>query len=197
MLQSVMILVPWKPRGLIVIKSIGIILSLLVSLEAAAVELVIGEERVSPGIVFIFEGAVKDTVVPASGNLSQGETDVHIEARVNWDEDNLPPGTPPGGFVPYLDIFAKVVNQRTGRIVFADVEPHMNLIDNFHYARNIALPGYRDDLYTVIFTVTPPSPGNLALHRDWVAGYGSELMLPQTFTYQNVDFEDIANATRD
>ena len=27
-------------------------------------ELIIGEERVEPGIVFIFEGAVKDTVHP-------------------------------------------------------------------------------------------------------------------------------------
>ena len=29
-------------------------------------ELIIGEERVEPGIVFIFEGAIKDTVHPLS-----------------------------------------------------------------------------------------------------------------------------------
>ena len=32
----------------------------------SAPELVIGEERVEPGIVFIFEGAVKDQVYPLS-----------------------------------------------------------------------------------------------------------------------------------
>ena len=40
-------------------------------------ELIIGEERVEPGIVFIFEGAIKDTVHPESTNLSEDETNVH------------------------------------------------------------------------------------------------------------------------
>ena len=33
-------------------------------------ELIIGEERIEPGIVLIFEGAVKDVVIPKSNNLS-------------------------------------------------------------------------------------------------------------------------------
>ena len=37
-------------------------------------ELIIGEERVEPGIVLIFEGAVKDVVIPKSNNLSVEET---------------------------------------------------------------------------------------------------------------------------
>ena len=53
-------------------------------------ELIIGEERVEPGIVFIFEGAIKDTVHPESTNLSEDETNIHIEARVNWDSVNIP-----------------------------------------------------------------------------------------------------------
>ena len=48
-------------------------------------ELVIGEERVEPGIVYIFEGAIKDHVMPMSMHLSENETHVHIEARANWD----------------------------------------------------------------------------------------------------------------
>ena len=31
-----------------------------------AQELIIGEERVEPGVLFIFEGAIKDHVVPQS-----------------------------------------------------------------------------------------------------------------------------------
>ena len=41
-------------------------------------ELVIGEERLEPGIVFIFEGAVKDIVYPNSTNLAEEFTNVHI-----------------------------------------------------------------------------------------------------------------------
>ena len=31
-------------------------------------------------VVFIFEGAIKDTVHPESANLAEDETNVHIEA---------------------------------------------------------------------------------------------------------------------
>ncbi len=46
----------------------------------SAPELVIGEERVEPGIVFIFEGAVKDHVMPMGMHLPEDQTHVHIEA---------------------------------------------------------------------------------------------------------------------
>ena len=48
-----------------------------------AIEFVIGEERVEPGIVFIFERAIKDQVMPMSMHLAENETHVHIEALVN------------------------------------------------------------------------------------------------------------------
>ena len=60
-------------------------ISLLMLTSSFAQELVIGEERVEPGIVFIFEGAIKDVIIPESNNLSVNETNIHIEARVNWD----------------------------------------------------------------------------------------------------------------
>ena len=56
-------------------------------------ELIIGEERVDPGIVFIFEGAVKDHVMPSGMHLKEAQTNIHIEARLlnvdntyNWGE---------------------------------------------------------------------------------------------------------------
>ena len=45
-------------------------ISLLMLTSSFAQELVIGEERVEPGIVFIFEGAIKDVIIPESNNLS-------------------------------------------------------------------------------------------------------------------------------
>ena len=62
-----------------------------------APELIIGKEKVPPGIVFIFEGAVKDQIIPDSYHLKKNKTNVHIEARVNWDNKNIPKGTPSGG----------------------------------------------------------------------------------------------------
>ena len=93
-------------------------------------ELIIGEETVDTGIVFIFEGAVKDHVMPSGMHLKENETNVHIEARVNWDIKNTPKGSPEGGFVAYLHITSKVTNQKTGLSTFIDLIPHINLIDN-------------------------------------------------------------------
>ena len=118
-----------------------IILLIFVTVNLYSQELIIGEERVEPGIVFIFEGAVKDEVYPMSVNLLENQTSVHIEARVNWDTKKIPEGTPGGGFIPYLKISSIVTNQSTGLKTFVDLLPHINLIDNFHYARNISLPG--------------------------------------------------------
>jgi len=159
-------------------------------------ELIIGEETVHPGIVFIFEGAVKDHVIPEGMHLKENQTNIHIEARVNWDTDDIPEGTPSGGFVAYLHITAKVTNQNSGMSTFIDLLPHLNLVDNYHYARNISLPGNADDLYLVEFNILPPTHIDLSLHKDWLDNYGNELMKNQYFKYSNVDFEEIANSSR-
>ena len=165
-------------------------------INVAAQELVIGEETVEPGIVFIFEGAVKDHVMPSGMHLKESQTNIHIEARVNWDTKNVPAGTPSGGFVAYLHITAKVTNQKTGLSTFIDLLPHINLIDNYHYARNISLPGDTDDLYLVEFNILPPTNIDLSLHKDWLDNYGDSLMKGQYFKYDDIDFEEIANSSR-
>ena len=159
-------------------------------------ELIIGEETVHPGIVFIFEGAVKDHVMPEGMHLKENQTNIHIEARVNWDTDDIPEGTPSGGFVAYLHITAKVTNQNSAMSTFIDLLPHLNLVDNYHYARNISLPGNADDLYLVEFNILPPTHIDLSLHKDWLDNYGNELMKNQYFKYSNVDFKEIANSSR-
>ena len=159
-------------------------------------ELVIGEQRVEPGIVFIFEGAIKDHIMPMGMHLNEDQTHVHIEARVNCDEENIPEGTPAAGFIPYLHITATVTNQKTGLQTFIDLLPHMNLIDNFHYARNISLPGGIDDFYSVNFNVMPPTHIDLALHKDWLDTYGEKLLSSCSFSYKDVYFGTICRATR-
>tara|TARA_Y100000768_G_scaffold376059_1_gene347637 strand:- start:2051 stop:2590 length:540 start_codon:yes stop_codon:yes gene_type:complete len=161
-----------------------------------ATELVIAEERIEPGIVFIFEGAIKDHIMPMAMHLSENQTNIHIEARVNWDTKNIPDGTPAGGFVPYLHMTAMVTNQKTGLKTFIDLVPHINLIDNFHYARNISLPGSANDLYSVEFNILPPTHIDLSLHKDWLENYGNSLMEGCKFYYKNVDFSEIAKARR-
>ncbi len=174
----------------------GFSIYLLLSLSLFGQELVIGEERIEPGIVLIFEGAIKDMIMPESNNLSIDQTNVHIEARVNWDSNNIPAGTPANGFVPFLKISSIITNQKTALKTFIDLTPHINLIDNFHYARNISLPGEVDDLYTVEFMINPPHKFDLAFHKDWIDKFGKDLFSMNSFIYKNVDFEEIARANR-
>ena len=83
---------------------ISILLLSLVPSKILATELVIGEERIKPGIVFIFEGAIKDTIHPKALHLAENNTHVHIEARVNWDNQNIPEGAIKERFIPYLQV---------------------------------------------------------------------------------------------
>ena len=159
-------------------------------------ELIIGKERVDPGIVFIFEGAVKDKITPNSLHLDIDKTNVHIEARVNWDTKDVPKGTPSGGFIPYLYITATLTNESSGLQTFVDLKPHINLIDNFHYARNISLPGPIYDFYSVKFNVSAPTEFDVALHKDWLNKFGDQIISNHIFNYKSVDFKEIAEATR-
>ena len=65
-------------------------------------ELIIGEEKVDPGIILIFEGAVKDIVYPDNFNLSENLSDIHIEARINWDTENII-----YNYVPFIKLLCK------------------------------------------------------------------------------------------
>ncbi len=177
-------------------KSFIFLMFLFVLISANSVELELGTERIKPGIVFVFEGAVKDSISPSALHLPERQTHVHIEGRVNWDEKKIPEGAVPGGFIPYLRITAQVINQKTGLSTFVDLLPHINLIDNFHYARNISLPGPVSDMYKVVFTVLPPSSYDLAIHKDWSKAYKDVLFDKKQFTYKNVNFKEIAEATR-
>jgi uncharacterized protein involved in high-affinity Fe2+ transport len=156
-------------------------------------EMVIGKKSISPGIEFIFEAAPKDAIFPNSLYLSENETDIHIEMLASWKEDNLALA-PSGSFIAYLEVEAiiKNINGTTNKV---NLTPHLNLIDNLHYAQNIKLPGSIDDSYDVTFKISPPRKEVLGIHFDWNEKFG-ELIKETSFTFQNLNFKKIALKTR-
>lgn len=156
-------------------------------------EMVIGKKSISPGIEFIFEAAPKDTIFPNSLYLPENETDIHIEMLASWKEDNLALA-PSGSFVAYLEVEAiiKNINGTTNKV---NLTPHLNLIDNLHYAQNIKLPGSIDDSYDVTFKILPPRKEVLGIHFDWNEKFG-DLIKETSFTFLNLNFKKIALKTR-
>ena len=57
---------------------LSICVLLITGFNVNSQELVIAEERVEPGIVFVFEGAIKDHIVPMSMHLKENQTNVHL-----------------------------------------------------------------------------------------------------------------------
>ena len=72
----------------------------------------------------------------------------------------------------------------------------INLSDNLHYALNTKLPGKKDDLYSIKFTILPPETSKLGLHYDWREEVGPVILETFTFEYKNLDFSEIASSKR-
>ena len=162
---------------------------IFLSINVLAEEMIIGSERIDPGIEIVFEAAPKDTVFPEKFYLPESETDIHIEMLANWSEDNLV-SVPSGGFVAYLKVKA-IISNENGAIIETDLTPHLNLVDNLHYAQNIKLPGSIKDLYDVTFIIEPPDSKSFGIHYDWHEKFGG-LIQESSFTYKNLNFKQIA-----
>ena len=156
-------------------------------------EMIFGSEKLSNGINIIFEAAPKDVVYPEEYFLNESDTDIHIEMLINWTND-APEGSPKGGFIPYLEVTAVIINQK-GDSLETQLTPHINLTDNFHYAQNIKLPGKIDELYDVIIKISPPEKEELGIHYDWKDKYGI-LLKQQKFQYKKLSFKSIAEKSR-
>tara|TARA_B100000989_G_scaffold89492_1_gene64755 strand:- start:178 stop:708 length:531 start_codon:yes stop_codon:yes gene_type:complete len=152
-------------------------------------EMIIGSEVIDPGIEFVFEAAPKDTIYPEDLHLPETETDLHIEMLANWTETNIVEA-PKGGFVAYLQVKVKMVNEN-GQTLEVLLSPHLNLIDNLHYAKNIKLPGTLDDLYDLTFMISPPDKDVFGVHYDWFNRFG-DLIKPYSVTYEDLNFKEIA-----
>ena len=174
-------------------KIIYFLLLILGSVNSDAAEMIIGRETIAPGINLIFEGAPKDTVLPQEFFLAESATDIHIEMLANWAKDS-PNGAPAGGFVAYLKIFA-TLEAASGSKMTAQLTPHLNMSDNLHYAQNIKLPGRIDEFYKVTFEINPPNKSELGIHYDWDKDIGFFIQ-PIVFSYDNLNFKDIALSSR-
>ena len=162
---------------------------IFLSINILTEEMIIGSEIIDPGIKIVFEAAPKDIVFPEKFYLPESETDIHIEMLANWSEDNIV-SAPSGGFVAYLKVKAIVANEK-GAIIETDLTPHLNLVDNLHYAQNIKLPGSIKDFYDVTFIIEPPESEFFGIHYDWHEKFGG-LIEESSFTYKNLNFEQIA-----
>ncbi len=181
------------------ITSTVLLLLMVLCVPAHAQEMIIGEAAIEPGIQLVFEGAPKDDVTPHDQNLAENKTDVHLEVLTTWTTDEsveVPEGVKRGGFVAYLHFFATITNEETGATETVTLIPHVTLGDAMHYARNVSLPGSPTDAYTVTFDVRPPEETELAFHKSWRDAHGTPLFEAQSFTYEGLDFEEMAAATR-
>jgi len=158
-------------------------------------EMVIGKASSGPGIDYIFEGAIKDDVSPVGFFLAEDQSDIHIEVLANWNDES-PRGSVVGGFVAYLDIKTTITNQKTNQSKSVILKPHLNMSDNLHYAQNLKLPGSTKDLYTVSFAINPPREGLIGMHLDWREEVGEEIAVTSVFTFTDLDFYKISQATR-
>tara|TARA_B100001057_G_scaffold9088_1_gene8340 strand:+ start:219 stop:779 length:561 start_codon:yes stop_codon:yes gene_type:complete len=159
-------------------------------------EQIISQEELGDNISITFEAAPKDTVFNDSvRQLSENETDIHIEALVNWNDGIQIEGQLAEGFIPYVNITSEIINENSGRKKIIDLTPHINLSDGFHYAKNIKLPGLRTDKYKLIFTITPDNEA-LTYHMDWKEKYPSPIFEKKVFEYSNLDFKETSEATR-
>ena len=182
----------FKPRN----KLIGLFaLLMLCQQQETRAEMIIGTGSIEPGVDLIFEGGVKDEIMPEEYYLSENETDVHIEVLANWSSD-APKGSPEGGHVAYLNITAVLINETTGSSDTHKLTPHVNMSDNLHYAKNIKLPGKIDESYTVIFEIRPPKNDELGMHYDWRYTVDKELIVAERFEFNNLDFKEIAISKR-
>lgn len=156
-------------------------------------EMIIGKKTIQPGIELIFEGAPKDIIFPRGLHLAEKDTDIHIEMLAKWTDDNSA-SAPAESFVAYLDVSAEI-KSKNGPSKKIKLTPHLNLIDNLHYAQNVKLPGRISDLYDITFTISPPKKEVLGIHYDWNLKFGG-LMKKTSFTFKDLDFEEIALKSR-
>jgi len=159
--------------------------------RAVAGEVVIGVNDLPGGIELIFEAAPADTISPAFMHLPESETEVHFEVRANFEAAN-DYASAAGGFVPYLNVNVLVENRVTGDALQITLTPHMNLVDGFHYARNVDLPGDAvSDSFDLTFFVEPPGKFDVQIHSDFRINVNDEVIDGAKFEFTNVNFSEV------
>jgi uncharacterized protein involved in high-affinity Fe2+ transport len=152
-------------------------------------ELLLGEGNIPGGIKLEFEAAPPDEITPREQNLSEEDAEFHMEVLATFAEENEF-DAPVGGFVAYLNVNLKIVNEVTRESIHLTLIPHYRLGgDSFHYARNVDLPGDpATDSYTFTFFVNPPGRFSLAFHSDFRERFRDRLFDPVEFEFNGIKF---------
>ena len=180
-----------------VISRIFLILPIFFSSFIFSDEMILDEVIYEDLVKIIFEVAPKDTIISSPKNkvLSETETDIHLEVLINWSEDIDIMGQIPGSFIPYISVTAIIENEITEEIKNLALIPHLNLIDGFHYAQNIKLPGSKEDKYSLTFFLEPDKEA-LSFHKDWQDSQKIPIISEQIFSYKRLNFAEIVETLR-
>lgn len=163
----------------------------LINANIHAGEVEIGEKEIMGGVEFIFEAAPADTINPSSMHLPADETEAHLEVKAIFESSNNF-ASAPGGFVPYLNVNVRINNRVTGESLHITLTPHLNLIDGFHYGRNVNLPGNPiSDSYDLTYFIDPPGEFVVQIHSDFRTEVGDSIIEKQVFTFENVNLADL------
>ena len=158
-------------------KFLALIMCLIMAFAIAAVaedeigfeEFPIGEEQdVGPDSIIHIAAVYFQPVVMepmASSGLSVEEANIHIEADISANENELGYGV--GDWIPYLTIDYKVVDAE-GNVKSEGTFMPMAASDGPHYGTNIKLD--TDGVYTLLLTIHSPAENGYLLHVDAETG---------------------------
>ncbi|MDR1599830.1 MAG: iron transporter [Oscillospiraceae bacterium] len=120
----------------------------------------------------------------AEAGLSAEEADLHIEADISANENELGFGV--GDWVPFLTVDYTIVGS-DGKVAAEGTFMPMAASDGPHYGANIALPNA--DTYTLIFTIHSPEENGYLLHVDAETGVTGRFWTePLTVTYEGWEY---------
>lgn len=153
--------------------------------EAGFDEFPIGEEQ-DAGILHVAAVYFQPVEMEpkAEAGLSVEESNIHIEADVSANENDLGYGV--GDWIPYLTVDYKIVGSK-GNVAAEGTFMTMAATDGPHYGANVALPDA--DTYTVIFTFHSPAENGYLLHVDAETGVTGRFWdEPIVVTFENWEY---------
>lgn len=147
----------------------------------------LGKEQVQPDISAEFRAEQPDTILPEKITLTSKQSDIFLLAVIRWNSGTL------AGFVPSLQVTARISNDDTGKHADYLLSPHISAKDGPHYARNVKLPGTIKDNYSIDFILAQPRSGDLLYRSDWAAAHEAKLLTEsKTFSYKHINFSGIS-----
>ena len=146
----------------------------------------VGSDGINEGILHVaavyFQPVEMEPV--AESGLALEDADIHIEADIHYNENDLGFGV--GDWAPYMTVDYKVIGS-DGEVAAEGTFMTMNASDGPHYGANIALPNA--DTYTLEVTIHSPEENGYLLHVDSETGVtGRFWEEPIVVTWENWEY---------